>query len=161
MLKFLKRHHITTVLISTFLAFIGLSLPFIFFFLLPPFWPPGTLPSLLRQAAPSSPLSSHHFHWHPTLKVQFALGALQKDGTHRVQIVVAVTAQGPSACLCDLSGQWGRQVWDRCPWLRRILQSRPPAAKQQQGESVTAPVTTPQAPCLCWGPALTGTKQTG
>ena len=40
----------------------------------------------------------------PTLKMKFALGALQKDGTHRVQIVIAVTAQRPGACLCDLEG---------------------------------------------------------
>lgn len=40
----------------------------------------------------------------PTLQMKFALGALQKDRTHRVQIVIAVTAQRPSACLCDLEG---------------------------------------------------------
>lgn len=56
-------------------------------------------------SAPLSPtLWSHHCHQNPTLKVQFALRALQKDGTHRVQIVIAVTAQRPSACLCDLEG---------------------------------------------------------
>lgn len=52
--------------------------------------------------APPSPSLVSNSHGHPTLKVQFALRALQKDGTHRVQIVIAVTAQRPSACLCDL-----------------------------------------------------------
>lgn len=38
----------------------------------------------------------------PTLQVEFALSALQKDRTHRVQIVVAVTAQGASPSFCYL-----------------------------------------------------------
>lgn len=42
------------------------------------------------------------------MKMQLALRALQKDGTHRVQIVIAVTAQRPGACLCDL--EWISRV---------------------------------------------------
>lgn len=38
----------------------------------------------------------------PTLQVEFALSALQKDRTHRVQIVIAVTAQGASPSFCYL-----------------------------------------------------------
>lgn len=109
MLKFLKRH-ITTVLICIFLFFVGFSAFHLSFhspstscLLIPPH------PSSPRLLSPP-PLCSHHFHWHPTLKVQFALRALQKDGTHRVQIVIAVTAQRPSACLCDL--EWTSRATD-------------------------------------------------
>lgn len=38
----------------------------------------------------------------PTLQVEFALSTLQKDRTHRVQIVVAVTAQGAGPSFCYL-----------------------------------------------------------
>lgn len=67
----------------------------------------------------------------PTLKVKFALGALQKDRTHRVQIVVAVTAQGPSACLCDL--EWTSRVTD----VRHIpcMQGQAPAEQSRQRKS--------------------------
>lgn len=69
----------------------------------------------------------------PTLKVKFALGALQKDRTHRVQIVVAVTAQGPSACLCDL--EWTSRGTD----MRHIpfIQSQIPAEQSRQRKTLT------------------------
>lgn len=57
---------------------------------------------ILELLSPLPTSSAAPFVQFPTLKVQFAFRALQKDGTHRVQIVIAVTAQRPSACLCDL-----------------------------------------------------------
>lgn len=87
----------------------------------------------------------------PTLKVKFALGALQKDRTHRVQIVVAVTAQGPSACLCDL--EWTSRVTD----VRHIPQyarSGPRRAKPAEKVLGPKPMAASWAPCLCQGPCL-------
>lgn len=59
---------------------------------------PHPLWTVIIRPPPAPPLSQHF----PTLKVQFAFCALQEDRTHRVQIVIAVAAQRPSACLCDL-----------------------------------------------------------
>lgn len=120
--------------------------------------PPDTLtPSLLLQAI----FWSHGFHWHLTLKVQFALRALQKDGTHRVQIVIAVTAQRPSACLCDLA--WTSRVTDVRPMPLSgtdPAESAPSRVKAAKNVFWSEPMATSCTPCLCQGPCLTVTKQT-
>lgn len=51
----------------------------------------------------------------PTLQVEFALSALQKDRTHRVQIVVAVTAQGASPSFCYLQRMEKREKGSLSP----------------------------------------------
>lgn len=160
MLKFLKRHHITTVLICIFLFFVGFSAFHLSFhspstscLLIPPH------PSSPRLLSPP-PLCSHHFHWHPTLKVQFALRALQKDGTHRVQIVIAVTAQRPSACLCDL--EWTSRATDvrQMPLSGTDPAESAPSRAQAAEKAWPEPAATSGAPCLCQGPCLTVAKQT-
>lgn len=129
-----------TVLISMLVVFIGFRLSSFSAFslsLMPP--PPRCFPLHLW---------SHHCPCNLTLKVQFALRALQKDGTHRVQIVIAVTAQGPSTCLCDL--EWTSRVTecetDALVWDRpcRVGSGRAkPADKVFCPESVAASCTLP------------------
>ena len=107
-------------------------------------WPPDTPHPSSRSLLPPPPICAHHFHRHPTLKVQFALGALQKDGAHRVQVVVAVAAQGPSARLCDLEGTARVTGVRRMPLAGTDSAESAPSRDTARGESgCTRPLPEP------------------